>query len=314
MNMSDSVKKKTSYVTTVDNKQVAELQNYFQSHNWEMKAQQYAHFKAVGDKVNVVAYNSGKLTIQGANAQDFVEFVLEPEILQDYRFSVPEELFGEEEKTLDLAPHIGVDESGKGDFFGPLIIAGVFIDEASGEKLAKTKVRDSKLIKSDREIKVIAAEIREITEGKFAVVTLRNQTYNDLYKRIGNLNRLLAWGHARVIENVLEKVPDCPRALSDKFGADFLIKNALMEKGRKIILEQKTKGESDIAVAAASILAREQFIREMAKLEDEFGMEIPRGASSAVKLRANAVIDKFGVDALYRCVKTHFKTYEELMR
>lgn len=124
----------------------------------------------------------------------------------------------------------------------------------------------------------------------------------------------MAWGHARVIENVLEKVPDCPRALSDKFGADYLIRNALMEKGRKIILEQKTKGESDIAVAAASILAREQFVREMNRLSEEFQMEIPRGANSIVKQRANAIIDKFGVGALERCVKTHFKTYDELMR
>ncbi|MBR2722746.1 MAG: ribonuclease HIII [Lentisphaeria bacterium] len=312
--MSNPEKKKTSYVTTIDAKQLADLQKYFAEHGWELKEQQYAHFKAVGDKVNVVAYMSGKLTVQGANSQDFVEFVLEPEILQDYRFSVPEELLSVEKETLDLAPHIGVDESGKGDFFGPLVIAGVFIDEASGEKLAQTKVRDSKLIKSDREIKELAAQIREITEGRFAVVTLRNQTYNDLYRRIGNLNRLLAWGHARVIENVLDKVPDCPRALSDKFGADFLIKNALMEKGRKIILEQKTKGESDIAVAAASILAREQFVREMAKLAEEFGMDMPRGANNIVKERANAVIDKFGIEALERCVKTHFKTYGELMR
>lgn len=312
--MSNPEKKKTSYVTTIDAKQLADLQKYFAEHGWELKEQQYAHFKAVGDKVNVVAYMSGKLTVQGANSQDFVEFVLEPEILQDYRFSVPEELLSEVKETLDLAPHIGVDESGKGDFFGPLVIAGVFIDEASGEKLAQTKVRDSKLIKSDREIKELAAQIREITEGRFAVVTLRNQTYNDLYRRIGNLNRLLAWGHARVIENVLDKVPDCPRALSDKFGADFLIKNALMEKGRKIILEQKTKGESDIAVAAASILAREQFVREMAKLAEEFGMDMPRGANNIVKERANAVIDKFGIEALERCVKTHFKTYGELMR
>ncbi len=312
--MADSGRKKTSYVCTIDEKQLVVLREYLTSHGFEMKEQQYAHFKAVGEKVNVVAYNSGKLTVQGGNAQEFVEFVLEPEILQDYRFSIPEELFGEEESTLDLSPHIGVDESGKGDFFGPLIIAGVYIDEASGEKLSKTRVRDSKLIKSDREIISIAAEIREIVQGKFAVVTLRNQTYNDLYGRIGNLNKLLAWGHARVIENVLEKVPDCPRALSDKFGAEFLIRNALMEKGRKIILEQRTKGESDIAVAAASILAREQFIREMKKLSEEFGIEIPRGAGDIVKQRANMLIDKFGTDVLERCVKTHFKTYSELMK
>lgn len=312
--MSNDGKKKSSFVCTIDETQLKNLREYLVSHNYEMKDQQYAHFKAVGEKINIVAYNSGKLTVQGSNAQEFVEFVLEPEILHDYRFSVPEELLGEVRESLDLAPHIGVDESGKGDFFGPLIIAGVFIDEASGETLGKTKVRDSKLIKSDKEIITLAKEIREIVQGRFAVVTLRNETYNALYSRIGNLNRLLAWGHARVIENVLEKVPGCPRALSDKFGADHLIRNALMERGRKIILEQKTKGESDIAVAAASILAREQFVREMDKLSEEFQMEIPRGANNIVKQRANAIIDKFGVAALNRCVKTHFKTYEELMR
>lgn len=310
--MSDD-KKKTSFVCTVDKQQLSLLREYVETHGFELKDQQYAHFKAVGDKVNIVAYCSGKLTVQGGNAQEFVEFVLEPEILHDYRFSIPEELDGDEIE-LDLAPHIGVDESGKGDFFGPLIIAGVYIDEASGEALAKSRVRDSKLIKSDREIISIADEIRQTVQGRFAIVTLRNNVYNDLYRRIGNLNKLLAWGHARVIENVLEKVPDCPRALSDKFGAEYLIRNALMEKGRKIILEQRTKGESDIAVAAASILAREQFIREMKKLSEEFQMDIPRGASDIVKQRANALIDKFGVDALERCCKTHFKTYNELMK
>ena len=312
--MSDSEKKKTSYVCTIDKNQLSSLKEYLSSHGWEFKEQQYAHFKAVSEKINIVAYLSGKLTVQGGNAQDFVEFVLEPEILHDYRLSVPDELLSAEKENFDFSPHIGVDESGKGDFFGPLIIAGVYIDEASGEHLAKSKVRDSKLIKSAKEIITLANEIRQITGGKFAVVTLRNETYNNLYNRIGNLNRLLAWGHARVIENVLEKVPDCPRALSDKFGADYLIRNALMEKGRKIILEQKTKGESDLAVAAASILAREQFIREMDRLSEEFGMEIPRGANNIVKQRANAIIDKFGVNALERCVKMHFKTYEELMR
>lgn len=312
--MAGNDRKKTSYVCTVDAKQTDDLRQYCIAHGWEMKEQQYAHFKAVGDKVNVVAYNSGKLTVQGSNAQDFVEFVLEPEILHDYRFSVPDELFDKEEIEFDFAPHIGVDESGKGDFFGPLIIAGVYIDEESGEKLSETKIRDSKLIKSDREILSLASQIREITKGRFAVVTLRNQTYNELYAKIGNLNRLLAWGHARVIENVLEKVPDCPRALSDKFGADYLIRNALMDKGRKIILEQRTKGESDLAVAAASILAREQFVREMAKLAEEFQMDIPRGANDVVRQRANAIIDKYGVGALERCVKTHFKTYNELMK
>lgn len=307
-------KKATSYVCTINNQQLADLKNYLANHDFEFKDQQYAHFKAVKDKLNIVAYNSGKLTVQGGGTADFVEFILEPEILHEFNFNLPDELKNEDiAEELDLTPHIGVDESGKGDFFGGLVIAGVYIDEESGLELAKLGVKDSKKL-SDKSIQKLAQEIRNIVKGQFAVVTLKPETYNSVYERINNLNRLLAWGHARVIENILEKVPECPRALSDKFGNDYLIKNALMEKGRKIKLEQMVRAESDIAVAAASILARDGFLRVMNELSELCGEALPKGVNNQVKRCAATIIEKHGVEMLDRCVKKHFKTYNEVLQ
>ena len=133
------------------------------------------------------------------------------------------------------------------------------------------------------------------------------------YSNIGNLNRLLAWGHARTIENLLDLVPDCPRMLSDKFGDESLIRRALMEKGRKIILDQKVRAESDVAVAAASILARDYFLRQMNKLSETLGVELPRGGGPQVKIIGRQLLEKHGPGVFESCAKLHFKTYTELL-
>jgi ribonuclease HIII len=151
------------------------------------------------------------------------------------------------------------------------------------------------------------------TKGVAAsVVAIGPERYNQLYVKLGNLNRLLAWGHARIIENLLEQRPDCPRALSDQFGNPRLIQRALLEKGRHIILEQRTKAESDLAVAAASILARERFINWLHKTGKEYRRELPRGASGTVKKVAAELVDAHGPEVLSRIAKTHFKTAAEV--
>src|SRR5690606_19391808 len=136
--------------------------------------------------------------------------------------------------------------------------------------------------------------IRQTPGAIASVVVIGPERYNELYKKFANLNRLLAWGHARVIENVLERQPDCPRALSDQFANPSLIKRALLEKGRLIQLDARTKAESDPAVAAASIMAREAFIDWMDKTGRQFGVKIPRGASALVKSTASELVAKHG--------------------
>ncbi|MFA6716799.1 MAG: ribonuclease HIII [Victivallaceae bacterium] len=300
-------KKKTSYVCNADEKQIGLLKDYLTDHGWEFREMPYAHWKAVKDKTNIVAYLSGKLTVQGQGTEDFVLFVLEPEILKTSGFgydnAAPREPF---------FPHGGVDESGKGDFFGPLVIAGVFVDKESEPLLRELGVKDSKTIKSAVQIKAIAIKIRQAVNGKFTLVSIGPAAYNRLYGGFGNLNKLLAWGHAKVIENLLEKAPECNDVLSDKFAAEHLIKNALQQKGRGIKLRQQTKAESDIAVAAASILARDGFLRAMEKLGAEAGMELPKGASAKVLQVGETLAREQGPEALENFAKLHFKTFQEI--
>lgn len=301
-------KKVSCHVCIVTENQAEQLRLLLDRRGWQFSELPYARWRAVRENTAVVAYNSGKLIVQGRGTEDFVTFLLEPEILHTFSF-------GSETDPMDpkpVAPHGGVDESGKGDFFGPLCIAGVYADDVTASKLREAGCCDSKLIKSSRKIMELSSRIRKIVESGWTTVVIGPEAYNRLYARFGNLNRLLAWGHARVIENLLEKVPACPRMLSDKFADERLIQRALLARGRKIQLDQRIKAESDIAVAAASILSREQFLLGMERLEAEFGVKLPRGAGSQVKIAGRDLMERFGASVLERCAKTHFKTWKEL--
>lgn len=204
--------------------------------------------------------------------------------------------------------HIGVDESGKGDFFGPLCIAGVLVDEKSEKLFTELGIKDSKKI-SDKKILELEKSIR--ANAVHSVVAISNGKYNELYAKIKNLNKLLAWGHARVIENICEN-NKCDYALSDKFGDESLIQSALMKFGRNIELRQMVRAESDIAVAAASILARATYVRKMAEMEQTYGVKFPKGCAQQVKDAAGVFISKYGKDRLHEVCKTHFKTFNEV--
>lgn len=204
--------------------------------------------------------------------------------------------------------HIGVDESGKGDFFGPLCVAGVLVNEKSEKLFTELGIKDSKKI-SDKKILELEKQIR--ANAVHSVVAISNGRYNELYANIKNLNKLLAWGHARVIENICEN-NECDYALSDQFGDESLIKSALMKYGRNIELRQMVRAESDIAVAAASILARATYVRKMAEMEESYGVKFPKGCAQQVKDAAKEFISKYGKTRLSEVCKTHFKTYNEV--
>lgn len=204
---------------------------------------------------------------------------------------------------------IGIDESGKGDYFGPLVIAAVFVDSTTQGELALMQVRDSKKI-SDGRILELAPDIKAICPH--SLIAIGPQRYNELYAKIKNLNRLLAWGHAKALENLLDRV-SCERAISDQFGNERLILNALQEKGRKIVLEQRTKAESDLAVAAASIIARAEFLIRLKRLSEEVGTTLPKGASPAVELAGKMIVRKHGRERLGSVAKLHFKTTKAVL-
>ena len=199
---------------------------------------------------------------------------------------------------------IGIDESGKGDYFGPLVIAAVHVTPESEPDLRLIEVRDSKRI-SDGRILEMAPDIRQVC--KHSVVAIGPQRYNELYAKIKNLNRLLGWGHARALENLLEQV-DCGLVIADQFGDERFVRSALLEKGKQVRLVQKPKAETDLAVAAASILARAEFLLRLKRLSEDVGTSLPKGASSAVELAARMVVKKHGKERLSTVAKMHFKT------
>ena len=211
--------------------------------------------------------------------------------------------------SLSSLNRIGIDESGKGDYFGPLVIAAVFVTPVLEQDLALMQVRDSKKI-SDERILEMAPDIRLLCPH--SLVAIGPQRYNELYAKIKNLNRLLAWGHARALENLLQQV-ECDLAIADQFGDERLILNALQVKGKQIRLVQRTKAESDLAVAAASILARAEFLQRLDRLSQELNTTLPKGASPAVELAGRMVVKKYGRDRLGTVAKLHFKTTKQVL-
>jgi len=285
-----------------------QLKRDLQEKGYEFRDVPYAHFGAVsdGEKVNLTAYTSGKLVIQGKGTTDFIQFYLEPVLLGEARLGY--------EHILDptmLERRIGVDESGKGDFFGPLVTAGVYLDETTARQMMDLGVRDSKLITSDARVEQLAKAIRQATV--WDVVPMGNDAYNRLHAKMRNVNDILGWAHARVIENMLAKKPDCPKAISDQFGNKRIVQRALMERGKKIELVQRHKAESDLAVAAASILARDEFVRRLRRLGKEHGVELPKGASTAVEEAGRELVEKHGADILAKVAKLHFRTAQKIV-
>jgi ribonuclease HIII len=296
------------YTTALTKEQASALLELMKREGFEFEERQYMLGFGKKGKLTVAVYEKGpKAVVQGKETADFVTFYLEPEILGEARLG-----YEEVHNPEMFAPHFGIDESGKGDFFGPLVIAGVYVDPDVARDLRSAGVTDSKRIGSDKRIRELAAVIRK-TRTPQTLITISPERYNSLIDKMGNVNRVLAWGHARAIENLCELRPDCPRALSDKFADVRVLERALMEKGRKIQLDQRTKAESDPAVAAASILARERFINWMDDAGQANGLKIPRGASAATKEAARTLVASRGPEHLATLVKMHFRTSAEVI-
>ena len=298
----------TIHTCKLTDEQAASLLAALRARNWKPREVPYARFAFESDKTNIVFYESGKLVVQGKGTGEFVEFLLEPEILQQAKLGY--------ETVLNpdlLLPRFGVDESGKGDFFGPLCIAGVYVNEAVINVWRDAGIRDSKKISSDKKISDLAKLIRETPGCVVDTVVVGNEAYNRLYEKMKSVNTLLAWGHARVIENLMGKRyqmnPPPVKAISDQFAASkSVIEKALMVQGKEIQLVQRHKAEEDIAVAAASILARDEFVKGIAKLESQFGMKFPKGAGELVDKVAKEFVQTRGAGELQKVSKLHFRT------
>jgi ribonuclease HIII len=299
---------KNSYTFPLRDDQQQRLTEILAAGNFERVQVPHTKIAVQGHHLAINLYTSGKLVVQGKGATDWVTFTLEPQVLGEAKLGY--------EDVADLeasTPHMGIDESGKGDFFGPLVIAAAYVDASIVETFRSMNVRDSKTITSDKVAEAMAEKIAGVLGSRFALVSIGPSAYNKMYAKMKNVNTLLAWGHARAIENLLSFVPDCPRALSDQFGPAHRIEKALMEKGQKIKLDQRPKAESDPAVAAASILARAGFLRGMRQMSQKYGVTIPKGASAQTQTVAVELVRTHGPQVLLDTCKGHFKTADEVL-
>ncbi len=290
------------FVTKIDLNLAAKLKNDLKEKGFVLSQPEHTLFCGKKKGVTLALYTSGKLVVQGKEKQEFIEFYLEPEILKNLSFTNPTVF-------LDKTARIGIDESGKGDFFGPLCIAGVFAQGEEVVALNKIGVRDSKEI-GDKEIFVIAKQIR----AQFAthIVRISPKKYNELYQKFGNLNHLLAWGHATCIE-ALQLKTGCQNVIIDQFAKESVVEGALKKKGISLNITQRTKAEEDTVVAAASIMARASFLEGLERMGKEYSFLFPKGAGSGVLKAGREFLTRSGETALREVCKEHFKTLDQIL-
>ena len=314
--------KKTSFTYELTNDQQELLLGVMLNGNYRKREVPYSLWSIEGDHFNATLYEKEKhgkrkLCVQGSKAEDFVLFVLEPHVLGAATLGYETIL------NPDLvAPHAGSDESGKGDYFGPLVVCCAYTDEALSEKMQEMGVKDCKQM-SDKSVLTAGAKLRALLGPTgYAVVKLGPAAYNRLYSKIKNINRMLAWAHGTAIEELLENRQSCPRVVVDQFApTESTILRALKTRGKAIKVEQRHKAESDIAVAAASVIAREIFLRDIMKMGEEIfgppaeGREnVPAGSSDPrVRALAEEMVRKEGPVWLMNHVKAHFQTTDKVL-
>jgi ribonuclease HIII len=304
----DAPKKLTTYTIKLDDAQMDKLGALLQARGLMPCEVAYTRFAFKGADFNVAAYTSGKVVVAGKGTEEFVTMTLEPEVTQAPKLGYDEVLHPDW-----FEPHAGLDESGKGDFFGPVIAATVIADKPAIESWIKAGVRDSKKI-AEPQIMKLDKLIRGTMGATAKTCFCGMPKYNELMSRPGaNLNRLLAWQHATACAQALTG-HWVPRGLLDQFSEQPLTQRELAKKGVKNFeLKMRTRAEEDPVVAAASIVARAEFVRQMHELSRRFGGKLQKGAGALVKKQAAEIIEKFGARALGGFAKLHFRTAYEVV-
>lgn len=282
----------------------AEFKAYLESRGFTFEERPHQTFLARKGAAVVNLYESGKVVLGGADIQILGEVVARLRALGAADVKRAEEKL----PPMDIAfPHIGTDEVGKGDYFGPLIVAGVLVDKEGVEKLNEIGVKDSKLL-SDTTVANKASQVRKICGPKrYRLVIIPPLKYNILIREMGNVNKLLGWAHARAIEDLLANGDDCNTAVADQFGDPGYIRDSLMARGRQIDLIQAHKAERDLAVAAASIIARDTFLRKREELSKAYGVQFPKGSSNVIEF-GKKLVEEHGAVILANVAKLHFGT------
>ena len=282
------------FVDRIDDATGAQLEEMLRSAGYEFREVEYARFGAKGESVSVVLYTSGKLVVQGKGASDF-------------RLHRLQELTGLPEPRLKVAT-IGCDEAGKGDYFGPIVAAAVAMTPEEEQFLDEIPLCDSKTL-SDRQIAGAAEHLRNVVSHEVIVIGPRR--YNELYAKFQNVNHLLAWAHGKAMLAVKDKT-GIDHVLLDKFCDESVVKRALGARSSEIDLHSRPRAEDDPAVAAASLLARDAFVRGIDRLRHVAGRPLPKGAGSPVLKAGRELVKERGRGILAEVAKVHFRTTGQL--
>lgn len=291
------------FVTKLNPDLVDKLLLHLKETGFTISSPEHTFFSAKKPGINVTLYNSYKLVIQGRAKDEFIEFYVEPELTKTFTYN-------NNGTNENLEEHIGVDESGKGDFFGPLCTVAVFANTEQMKKLNENAIKDSKTLKDDQ-IAIKASIIKKICPYKELV--LMPKKYNELYHKIQNLNHLLGWCHCTAIENLIQTNP-CKKVIIDQFANESLMQNMIAKKKLSIDLTQRVRAEEDVVVAAASILARDAFVKNLRRLEQEHNITLAKGAGPKVIQAGVKIMMSKGLDFFNVCAKTHFKTLNDIKK
>ena len=284
----------------------AELKAYLKRVGFAFEERPHQVFLARAPGLVVSLYSSGKVVIAGKDRALEREVRWYLEKLGAIGEALPKKLDAVKGRT-----RMGTDEAGKGDYFGPLVVAAVLLAPGAEEKLKALGVRDSKKLSDKRATEMAPLVKRAAGAGNWEVLRIDPPRYNRLYEEMRDQNAILAWGHARLIENMLAAHEDCRLAVVDEFSAASL-RRALLEKGRDIEVVQSSGGERDMAVAAASVLARAAFLERLEAMAGEHGMDFPKGAS-AVEDAAREFVRTRGGECLGLVAKLHFRTTKKVL-
>ena len=249
-------------------------------------------------KIRVYQNSKGKITLDASLIKD-----------DEIRLSVLEYNGEENPYPLVNPPLIGTDEAGKGDYFGPLCVCAFYADEEIYLNLKKIGVKDSKTL-NDKQIKDISEKLK-VYNKNYSIVKIGNKKFNEFYDKTSNINAIMGWAHATAVKNVLKNV-NCKNVLTDKYGSEHWLTKNLNDKS--IFIQQYPKAEQNLAVAAASILARNAFVKSLDELSRRYNMRFPLGAGASIDDTAVKLILAYGDEVLIETAKVNFKNTERILQ
>ncbi|MCB9529259.1 MAG: ribonuclease HIII [bacterium] len=296
----------SSYTIKLDPIEAPKTRRFFEEHGFELREAPHAFWQARGPDCIATFYTSGKLLLQGKEADVYRGLMGDetPEARPYWR------ALQKHPKPGPVA-WIGTDEAGKGDYFGPLTVAGVIVRPDDLEILATLGVDDSKAV-ADGKVAELDKQIQGLCASE--VLYISPATYNRMHSQMRTVNAVMAWAHAKVIHALLARTegtrPDW--ILTDRFADDRVMVRALGELPAGVRFAQWPKAEEDPAVAAASVLARAAYLRGLASLSKRFGVALHGGAGAPALAAGRRFLATVGREQLGEVAKLHFDTTRQI--